>query len=201
MREPGGPLLLEPFGRAPWLPSTATLYLRSTRHHDATIASIRSLAGSLDEALPLYDVQRVSDRLDRRLLTERRLASASLLVALIALILAAIGLYGVMAFAVAIRSREFGVRIALGARATTVHLLVLRHAFATAVAGVGLGLLCAAAVVRLVSSRLWGLQPFDPAIFAMCALVLLLTAMLASWLPAIRATRVDPITVLRHDST
>jgi ABC-type antimicrobial peptide transport system permease subunit len=124
-----------------------------------------------------------------------------LLVALIALILAAIGLYGVMAFAVAIRSREFGVRIALGARATTVHLLVLRHAFATAVAGVGLGLLCAAAVVRLVSSRLWGLQPFDPAIFAMCALVLLLTAMLASWLPAIRATRVDPITVLRHDST
>jgi ABC-type antimicrobial peptide transport system permease subunit len=201
VREPGGPLLLEPFGRAPWLPSTATLYLRANRHHDAIIASIRGVAGSLDDALPLYDVQPVSDRLDQRLITERRLASAAVLFALIALVLAAVGLYGVMAFAVALRSREFGVRIALGARAATVHLLVLRNAFATAAAGVGLGLFCSAAVVRLVSSRLWGLEPFDPTVFAACALVLFATAMLASWLPALRATRVDPITVLRHDST
>lgn len=200
VREPAEALVLEPFGQAAWLPSWATLYVRSSRDAAETIASLRAIADELDGALPLYDAQPVSERIGERLVPERRLASAASVLAMIALILAGVGLYGLMAFAVALRSREFGVRMALGARADDVQRMVLLEGLRTTFAGVALGLLAGLAVARLVSNRLWGVEPLDPLAFSIGALVLLLVAALACWLPAWRATRVDPVTVLRQDT-
>lgn len=198
-REPAEPLLLQPF-QSGSIPSFATLYSRNAGSADAAIAMLRRVVNDLDAALPLYDAQTVSDRVDRRLVAERRLASATALFAFLALALAGIGLYGIMAFAVAVRSREFAVRMALGARSIQVRRTVLRQAAATATLGIAAGLGCAVAGARLVASTLWGVAPFDPLIFAAGAVLLFLTALVASWLPAWRATRIDPATVLRTDS-
>jgi len=199
-RRPVQPLILVPFGQSGWNPPWATLYVRVAGEPEAAIPRLRSVADELDGTLPLYDVQSVATRIDSGLVTERRLASASTLFALIALILAGIGLYGVVSYGVTLRSREFGVRMALGARQQAVQSMVLRHATITAAAGILIGLAIAAALARFLSSRLFGVTPFSPAVFASGAAVLLVTALVASWLPAWRATRVDPVNVLRDDS-
>ena len=133
-------------------------------------------------------------------LTPTRVA-ASLLVAFaaLALLLAAIGLYGVVAYSVARRTREVGVRMALGARSGDVLRLVLGHGLRLAVAGVALGVLGAVVATRVLSSLLYGVSAADPLAFALGALVLLGVALLANLVPALRAARVDPLIALRHE--
>ena len=117
----------------------------------------------------------------------------------LALTLAAIGLYGVMSYAVARRTSEIGVRMALGALAADVRRLILRETLALAAAGIGLGLLAALLSLRLVSSQLFGVSPHDPATILAAALVVVSVAGLSGYLPARRASRVDPMVALRHE--
>ena len=117
----------------------------------------------------------------------------------LALALAAIGLYGVMSYAVARRTSEIGVRMALGALAADVRRLILRETLALAAAGIGLGLLAALLSLRLVSSQLFGVSPHDPATILAAALVVVSVAGLSGYLPARRASRVDPMVALRHE--
>ena len=200
VREPGGALLLEPFGQAGWIPSFATLYAQAERAPDPVAAELRAVARDLDASLPLYDVQSLSARIEERLVAERWLARLSTSFAALAVLLAGIGLYGVMAFAVTQRAREFGVRLALGAAARSVHLMVLGEVLRTTLIGIGAGLLVGWAVARLVSSHLWGVSPSDPVSFFLAGVVLLVTALFAGWWPAWRATRVDPASTLRVDA-
>lgn len=130
----------------------------------------------------------------------QRLASALLVfLGSIALLLAAMGVYAVIAYGVAQRIQEFGVRMALGARPADVLWQVLRRGLALALIGTAVGLAMAAGVTRLLAGFLHGVSPFDPGTFAIVSLVLLLVALLACWLPALRATRVDPMVALRGE--
>jgi putative ABC transport system permease protein len=117
----------------------------------------------------------------------------------VGLLLTAVGLYGVMAYGVAQRTREFGIRLALGARPGEVLALVLRGGLVLIVAGLIAGVVAGALATRLLSSALYGVSPLDPATFASVAAILLAVAMLASYVPARRATRVDPIAALRAE--
>jgi ABC-type antimicrobial peptide transport system permease subunit len=119
--------------------------------------------------------------------------------AAVALLLGAVGIYGVISYVVSQRTREIGVRVALGARAGDVSGLVLRHGLALAATGAVIGLVAAAALTRLMSSLLFGVRPVDPVTFAGVAVLLVAIALLACWLPARRAMRIDPIEALRWE--
>jgi predicted permease len=198
LKEADGDLAMEPFGQA-WPATWATLYVRGNQSAEVLAARLQQMARDLDASLPLYDVQPFARRIDTRLAQERMLARLTSLFAVLALVLAAVGLYGVLAFSVQARTREFGVRSALGARPATVRTMVLREALRTAMLGIALGLLAGTQAARVVSSRLWGVQPLDLSVFTTAAALLLVTALLASWIPAWRATRVDPTVALRME--
>lgn len=117
----------------------------------------------------------------------------------LALLAAVLGLYGLMAYAVTRRTREIGVRIALGAERLHVRRMVLRQALALCLGGVGIGLVAAAVSTRLMASMLYGVSPLDPPTFAAVAGVLCAVALVASWVPARRAASVDPVTALRAE--
>jgi putative ABC transport system permease protein len=117
----------------------------------------------------------------------------------LALILAAIGIYGVMAYSVALRTQEIGIRMALGAQQKDVLRLILGQGSRIALFGVGIGLTAAAALARLLSSLLFSVSPSDPVTFAAVAILLVAVALLACYIPARRALRVDPIIALRYE--
>ena len=119
--------------------------------------------------------------------------------AVIALVLAAVGVYGVIAYSVAQRTREIGVRVALGAQRSNVLTLVLAHGAGLAGAGIGIGLAGALGVTRFLRAMLYGVSPFDPMSFVAVTFVLSAIALLASYVPARRAARVDPVEALRQD--
>jgi len=116
-----------------------------------------------------------------------------------ALVLAAIGIYGVIAYSVGLRTQEIGIRIALGAGRFDVLLLILRPGFALTLAGAGLGIAGAMALIRSMSAMLFGVRPTDPLTFAAVSIVLVLVSLLASYLPARRAAKVDPMVALRYE--
>src|SRR3989441_10701042 len=117
----------------------------------------------------------------------------------VALILAAVGLYGVLAYTVTHRHREIGIRLALGASKRNVLSLVIAQGMKLALAGMAIGILAALALTRIIRSLLYGVTPTDPATFALVSLLLLAIALLACWLPARRAARVDPMEALRYE--
>lgn len=196
-REAPDPLSFEPLGQS-WTPTWLTLYARSTSGRALT-SPLHGAARALDAALPFYDVQSLSARIDTRMTAERMLARLSALFAALALILAAIGIYGVMAYSVDERAREFGVRLALGARPAGVRRMVLGRSLVTVGIGVATGLFIATQLGRLLASRLYGVRVLEPRILVAAAATLVVAAMLASWIPAWRATRVDPVRALRSE--
>jgi putative ABC transport system permease protein len=169
-----------------------------------TQADAASMAGALrralkdlDPALALFNVQTMDALLDAQVAQPRLTASLVGLFALVALLLATIGLYGVLAFVVAQRTREIGVRMALGARPREVLTLVLRNGAWLAAIGLAIGAAGAAALGRFMSSQLYGIDPRDPLTYAAVSTLLMAVALLASGIPALRATRVDPVVALR----
>ena len=149
--------------------------------------------------MPLFDVQTVGDRVNAASRQEQLVALLSSIFGATALALAAIGLYGVLSYGVARRQPEFGVRLALGASPRGLVQLVLGESCMLVGAGLLAGLAAAAAAASAISRMLFGLDPLDPISYAGASAALLAVALLAAWIPARQASRIDPIQVLRMD--
>jgi putative ABC transport system permease protein len=175
------------------------LCVRATGDAGALIAAIRHEVRSLDPNLPVYNIKTFADQIDESIRQERLIAMLSSFFGLFALLLAALGLYGVMAHAVARRTREIGVRMALGAQVAAVLWLVLRETLFLVSIGIAIGLPVALAATRLVKGLLFGLNANDPLTIALAVFVMLSIAALAGYLPARRAASVDPMMALRHE--
>jgi predicted permease len=163
------------------------------------LPSVRSEVRSIDRTLALTDVRTMDDRFARSLAGRRLPMLLLTAFAALALLLATLGVYSVMAYAVAARAREFGIRMALGARAREVLALVGRQALRTTLLGAALGVAGAVATTRFLSSLLYGVAPLDPATFVGVVAVLIVFTLVAAWLPARRATRVDVVDSLRAE--
>lgn len=171
-----------------------------TRGNPLAIApAVRSLILSVDKDQPIDDIQTIEQRLSRHLAPRRLSMLLGTGLSSLATVLASIGVYGLLAFFAAQRTREIGVRMALGAGKGDVLLLILGEGVRLAVAGVFLGVLAACALTRLLSSLIYGVSALDPSTFAVTSLLLLAIATVACYLPARQATRVDPISALRSE--
>jgi predicted permease len=191
------PMIYYPRGQSP--SGYMVLVVRSVTDPLALAASIRGVVRQLDPALPVGDIVPMPEYV-RRSVADRRYPMLLLgLFGGLAVTLAAIGLYGVVAHGVGLRSREFGVRIALGATPGDLARLVLTGAGALAVGGVVLGTAGALASTRVLTHLLYGVAPSDPGTLAGAAVLLALVVLFAAWLPARRAARVDPMTALRSE--
>lgn len=182
-----------------WVMNGMDVVLRSKLPHDTLMNTVRQAVWDLDADLPLTNVrtfeQLVSESRARHSFTLTLLLIASLM----SLALSAVGTYGVIAYLVAQRTGEIGIRLALGARGTQVATLVLREGLLVATAGAAAGLLGAAALTRWLKTLLFEVSPLDPLTFAVVPALLLTAALLACWIPARKASRVDPLVALRHD--
>jgi predicted permease len=175
------------------------LAVKTARDGEPVLGAVRREAARLDSELPLYDVKTMDERLERSLLARRASMVLCLVFAGLALLLAAIGIYGVLAYAVTQRTREFGVRIALGARAADVLGMVFRQGLTLALVGVVIGVAGAYFLSRLMTSLLFEVKPADPGVFVLAALLLSAAAAMASLAPSLRATTIDPVITLRYE--
>jgi predicted permease len=179
--------------------TNTTLVARTTGNPDSVIAGLRGEVQRLDPALPLYNVQTLMDHMNVPLFPARVAATILGCFGVLALLLAAIGIYGVMSYVVAARPRGIGVRMALGAARGDVLRLIVGQGMMLALLGLGIGLGIAFAVTRLLKTWLYGLSPADPLTFVSVALLLALVAAIACYIPARRATKVDPLVALRYE--
>jgi putative ABC transport system permease protein len=171
-----------------------------TEYNPAGLASaLRKELRGVNGRLRIYDIDTLSDQMDRSLWQARWEASLLGAFGILALLIASVGLYGVLAYAAKRRTREFGVRMALGAQRRDVLWLVTGDALTITVAGVGLGLLISLASTNLLRGFLYGLSPTDAATYAGAALLWTAVSLVASCVPAYRATRVDPSIALREE--
>jgi predicted permease len=177
-----------------------TLVARTTGEPTALVPALRAEVAAIDRELPLAAITTMDAALRAAVALPRLYLSFFTFFALVALVLAGVGIYGVTAYAVAQRTSEIGVRMALGADASDVLRLVLRQALALVAIGLALGTVLALALSRVLATLLFDLSPTDPVTFVTIALVLAVVAIVASWLPARRATRVDPLRALRAET-
>jgi predicted permease len=175
------------------------LVVRSKSDAAGLAAAVRHEVQSLDPNLPLYSIETMEQLLSGQTAGARFSAVILLFFALLALVLAVAGIYGVMAYSVTQRTHEIAIRMALGAQARDVLRLVVGQGMLLALIGVGLGLVAAFALTRLMSSLLYGVSATDPATFIFIPLLLASVALLASYIPARRATKVDPMEALRYE--
>jgi ABC-type antimicrobial peptide transport system permease subunit len=179
--------------------SSGMLHVRGRMEPTATLAAVRRELAILDPNMALEQAMPLAQLIGLTLFPQRMAAMAMGTFGLVGLLLAAIGIYGLLAFHVGSRTREIGIRMALGAPVGDVIRLVLRYSLRLTLVGTAVGLLAAFAATRLLASLLYGVTPLDPLTFALAALLLVLTALLASYVPARRAARVDPTVALRAE--
>src|SRR5262249_5844686 len=173
------------------------LVIRSESEPANLTAAVRGVVHELDRDQPVYDVATMEELLSRSTLQRRFNMTLLAVFAALALILAGVGIYGVMAYAVTERRREIGIRMALGAQASDTLKLVISQGMRLTLVGVALGLMGAFALIRLMKNLLFDVRPADPLTFIVIALLLTSVALLACWIPARRATKVDPMIALR----
>jgi putative ABC transport system permease protein len=176
-----------------------TFYVRTTQEPAAMMATLRKNVDHDDPNLPLYNLKTLQGQVDESLFSDRLLTILSLCLGILAALLAAVGLYGVMSYTVMRRTREIGMRIALGATRENVAWLILREVARMVTVGLVLGVAVAFALGRFIESQLFGIRASDPLIFILIPLLLAAVALLAGYLPAHRATRVDPMVALRYE--
>jgi predicted permease len=192
------PTAYMPFLQSPWT-IDMTFEVRTARSSAAVVKGIYSAVRALDPDLPVVEMRTQEEQIDSSLSTERLFAKLAGLFGALGLTLACVGLFGIMAYNVSRRTGEIGVRMALGATQGGILWLVLKQSFSLVLVGLAAGCLLALASTRFIASVLYGVAATNPATLGMGMLLLLLVAMLAAWIPARRATKVDPMVALRYE--
>jgi predicted permease len=195
LRQPAQPTWYWPgFGQG-----ATTFQLRAASDPTRIIAAVRQVAREIDGNLPLYNVKTLARQVDESLAQERLISALSGFFGLLSLLLAGIGLYGILAYAVSRRTREIGIRISLGASPGAVLRMVLWQGLILTLLGVVIGLAASLGATRLLESQLFGVTPTDPVTFVVAPILLLTVALLAALVPARRATNVDPLIAIRQE--
>jgi putative ABC transport system permease protein len=195
--EPSSPEIYIPYLQAPW--SSENLLVRSGSGTASLVASVRKAVSAVDPDLPLTGVSTMDERLSMALAGGRVVVALMVIFAFMALSMGSVGLYGVISYAAAQRTTEFALRLAIGAPEREVLRLVAQGAFRLLLVGGAVGMALALGMARLLSSSIFGISPYDPLTFAIVTLVLLAVVLAASYLPARRATKVDPMVALRYE--
>jgi predicted permease len=178
---------------------STTFEVRTAADPAAIVPAIRDVVSQLDANLPVFHVRTQSEQIDRSLFQERLIARLSSFFGGLSLLLACVGLYGLLSYEVTRRTREIGVRMALGAHPRDVLGLVVGQGLALSAAGAIIGIGAAVAATRYLASLLYGVGPVDPLTFAAVTFLLALIVLLACYVPARRATKVDPMVALRYE--
>ena len=176
-----------------------TLIVRTNGDPEQAIAAIRNEVRSLDPTLPVYEVKTLTEHMRLALFPPRVAATVLAVFGLVALLLAAMGIYGITSYSVAQRTHEIGIRMALGAQLRDVLKLVVSHGVKLTLLGVAIGLVGAYIVTRAITSLLYGVSATDPLTFGLVSFALIMVALLACYIPARRATKVDPLVALRYE--
>lgn len=196
LRDAAAPSLYFPIEQAPF--RRMTIVVRTTDQQSGTIAGVRRVVSDIDPNLPLVNVQTMQDTVDRSIARDRFAMMLVTLFGVVALTLAAVGIYGVLSYSIAQRTREFGLRIALGATSGRVFGLVAQRTAVLVGTGILLGLVGSIAATRAIANQLVGVTSSDPLTFVGVTIVLGVVGFLASYLPARRATRISPVTALKE---
>src|SRR5262245_30221048 len=199
LRNEGRAMFYLPFSQTMGGRGPMTLVVRTAGNPTSVTAAVRREARAMDPAMPMFEVETLVTHVAASLREERLLAMLSGGFGLLALLLSCLGLYGILSYTLAQRTKEIGVRMALGAARRDVLCLVLRDALRLVLFGAALGIPAALAAARLVASQLYGINAADPVAIGLATLALLGVAAVAGYLPARRATRVDPLVALRYD--
>jgi predicted lysophospholipase L1 biosynthesis ABC-type transport system permease subunit len=179
--------------------SGVSFIIRPAGEGTSLITSVRRLMQQMEPAMPVTRALSVTDAVDSRLVQDRLLARLSMGFGMVALLLSAIGLYGVLSFGVSRRTNEIGVRKALGAQHHALIGMIMRETGWLLLAGLVVGAALSAGSIRLIASRLYGLSAADPVAVVTAVAILAAVSLLATWLPARRAANVDPLVALRHE--
>ena len=190
---------VEPTAYVPLQEGAAHFAIRTSTQAEALVPTVRQVVASFDENLPLFEVRTQTETIDRLLFNERLVAQLASVFGALALILACIGLYGLLSYEVGRRTREIGIRMALGAQRADVLKMILRSGIKLAVGGVGIGLVLSLVLTRFLAHLLYGVKAADPLTFAVVAVVLIGVALLAGYIPAGLAMKMDPMVALRYE--
>jgi ABC-type antimicrobial peptide transport system permease subunit len=176
-----------------------TFEVKTAISESAIIKTVREAVRSVDKDLPVYDFRTQTEQIDATLSNERLFAALTSGLGLLAIILASVGIYGIMAYAVARRTGEIGIRMALGAHSGRVLAMVLRETALLAGIGVVIGVLAALGLTRYIRAMLYGIEPTDSLTLGGAMLLMLMVALVSGWWPARKASRLDPMVALRHE--
>ena len=192
------PLFFRPYPQAERVDGMS-FYVRTATDPEAFVRTIAVIVARLDPTLPVEDAKTMTQQVRDNVFLDRMISTLAAAFALLATILASVGLYGVLAYTVTQRTREIGLRMALGANGSRVRRLVLSQVAWMTVVGAAFGIAVAYWLGRLAKSQLFEMEGFDPAVFAGASVALVFVAFLAGIIPAYRASRVDPMTALRYE--
>ncbi len=188
-----------------YLPSTQmpmnsmTVFVLTNSDPASFLGAVRSAVLAIDKNQPIYDVRTLAQRVSEATAVSRSLTLLFSAFALLALVLGSVGIYGIVSYAVTQRTQEIGIRMALGAQAGDILRLILKHGVVLVFSGVVIGIAGALALTRFLASLLFGVTPTDAVTFVIVSILFFLIATVASFIPARRATKVDPLTALRYE--